>query len=69
MWLFVHVLCEAELVWMFNNFYSNCDGLIKCVNVNDFITSNNYVAEDNFPFIIYEMDNRGILSLFLSVTP
>ena len=38
---------------MFNNFGSNCEWLTKCVNINGFITSNNCVAEDNFPFKLF----------------
>ena len=38
---------------MFNDFDSTCDGLMKCVYINGFITGNNCLPEDNFPFTIF----------------
>ena len=37
---------------MFSDVGSNCEWLTNCVNINDFITGNNYVTEDSFPFKI-----------------
>ena len=40
---------------MFNEFCANCDGLAKCVHIEDFSYRQQllFVAEDNFPLTIF----------------
>ena len=43
---------EIRVIYPFNNFGANCDGLTNSISINDCITCSHCVSEDNLPFLI-----------------